>query len=98
MKFISAITLPAVLLSILLLSNLSGNSQSAAPAKDSSPIFGFRNPAGQRALESRFIAVPDPKLAEEHLRILTQAPAHGWNRRGQGDRRLRGPKIPRGRP
>jgi N-acetylated-alpha-linked acidic dipeptidase len=25
-------------------------------------------------LESRFLAVPDPKLAEEHLRILTQAP------------------------
>jgi N-acetylated-alpha-linked acidic dipeptidase len=25
-------------------------------------------------LEARFLAVPDPKLAEEHLRILTQAP------------------------
>ena len=26
------------------------------------------------ATEARFLAVPDPKLAEEHLRILTQAP------------------------
>jgi N-acetylated-alpha-linked acidic dipeptidase len=28
----------------------------------------------ENAAESRFLAVPDPKLAEEHLRILTQAP------------------------
>ena len=37
-------------------------------------LFGFHNSADQTALESRFLAVPDPKLAEEHLRILTQAP------------------------
>ena len=37
-------------------------------------LFGFRNSADEIALESRFLAVPDPKLAEEHLRILTQAP------------------------
>lgn len=37
-------------------------------------IFGFRDPAAETAAESRFLAVPDPKLAEEHLRILTQAP------------------------
>ena len=46
-----------------------------SPAKDTSaPLFGFRNSADEIALESRFLAVPDPKLAEEHLRILTQAP------------------------
>ncbi len=46
------------------------------PAKDASAtaLFGFRNSADEIALESRFLAVPDPKLAEEHLRILTQAP------------------------
>ena len=38
------------------------------------PIFGFRESSAERSLESRFLAVPDPKLAEEHLRILTQAP------------------------
>jgi N-acetylated-alpha-linked acidic dipeptidase len=38
------------------------------------PIFGFRDSVTENAIESRFLVVPDPKLAEEHLRILTQAP------------------------
>ncbi len=37
-------------------------------------IFGFRNGAAEQATESRFLAVPDAKLAEEHLRILTKVP------------------------
>jgi N-acetylated-alpha-linked acidic dipeptidase len=37
-------------------------------------IFGFRDAALENSTEARFLAVPDPKLAEEHLRILTQAP------------------------
>src|SRR6202142_4151260 len=37
-------------------------------------ISGFRDVAGELEIEKRFMAVPDPKLAEEHLRILTQAP------------------------
>src|SRR5262249_8780425 len=45
----------------------------ADPAKPS-PIFGFRDAASENNLEGHFLAVPDPKLAEEHLRILTQAP------------------------
>lgn len=52
------------------------------PAGDNTPaainapanIFGFRDSAQENAEEARFLAVPDPKLAEEHLRILTQAP------------------------
>jgi N-acetylated-alpha-linked acidic dipeptidase len=44
-------------------------------ASDSSQsIFGFRDSALETAAEARFLAVPDSKLAEEHLRILTQAP------------------------
>ena len=76
MKFISAAVLPAVLFSVFFLSNMGGTSQSALPAKDATvaPLFGFRNSAVETALEDRFLAVPDPKLAEEHLRILTQAP------------------------
>ena len=56
--------------------DVSGSSQSAFPAKDATaaPLFGFGNSADEIALERRFLAVPDPKLAEEHLRILTQAP------------------------
>src|ERR1041384_8672566 len=38
------------------------------------PIFGFRDSSAENAAESHFLAVPDAKLAEEHLRILTQAP------------------------
>ena len=41
---------------------------------ESSVISGFRDVAGEREVEKKFMAVPDPKLAEEHLRILTQVP------------------------
>ena len=37
-------------------------------------ISGFRDVAGELEIEKKFLAVPDPKLAEEHLRILTNAP------------------------
>lgn len=43
--------------------------QAAAPS-----IPGFFDPAAEAALERQFLAVPDPKLAEEHLRILTAEP------------------------
>jgi N-acetylated-alpha-linked acidic dipeptidase len=46
----------------------------AAPAAATPAIFGFRDASAESAIESRFLAVPDPKLAEEHLRTLTQAP------------------------
>ncbi len=76
MKFISAAVLPLVLFFILFLSNVGGTSQSTSSAQDATaaPLVGFHNSAGESALESRFLAVPDPKLAEEHLRVLTQAP------------------------
>ena len=76
MKFISAVVLPSAFLSILFLADRNGSSQSAFPAKNApaASLFGFRNSADEIVLENRFLAVPDPKLAEEHLRILTQAP------------------------
>ncbi len=43
-------------------------------SKTSAPIFGFANSSQEQDWERRFLAVPDPKHAEEHLRILTQAP------------------------
>jgi len=51
---------------------MSGYEPQASPAAQ--PIFGFRDSAAENAAESRFLAVPDPKLAEEHLRTLTQSP------------------------
>ncbi|HEY1801903.1 MAG TPA: M28 family metallopeptidase [Terriglobales bacterium] len=52
----------------------SNSGASSASASDATPIFGFRDPSTEHALESRFLAVPDPKTAEADLRILTQAP------------------------
>ncbi|MGH9499381.1 MAG: M28 family peptidase, partial [Terriglobales bacterium] len=40
----------------------------------SAAIFGFRNAAAEANVETRFLAVPDPKLAEQHLHTLTQSP------------------------
>ena len=49
-----------------------GSQASAVSPADDLP--GFIHPGEERAVESRFLAVPDPKLAEEHMQILTQAP------------------------
>jgi N-acetylated-alpha-linked acidic dipeptidase len=71
MKLFSA----ALLSSALLLSGSPVPSAGNAASSGSTPsIFGFRDAAAESTTESRFLAVPDPKLAEEHLRILTQAP------------------------
>ena len=69
MKFISA-----SVLFLLIFPTLSSTSQSVPPPATSARLFGFRNSANERAQEIRFMVVPDPKLAEDHLRILTQAP------------------------
>src|SRR3989442_13971177 len=57
----------------LFFTSIGGTSQSASPSS-ANPLFGFRNSAEENAIEARFLAVPDPKLAETHLRTLTQAP------------------------
>jgi len=67
---------PAAVLSLLILLWTLSTSVIDAPRSESvrQPIFGFRDSAAENAAESRFLAVPDPKLAEEHLRTLTKAP------------------------
>ena len=57
----------------LLMFHLSG---AATPdgSKSNGTLFGFRDASQEFRAETRFLAVPDPKLAEEHLRVLTQAP------------------------
>src|SRR3954453_1001575 len=62
---------PLALLSSPLL--FAGSNAGNAPSAPAS-IFGFRDAAVESGAEARFLAVPDPKLAEEHLRTLTQAP------------------------
>ena len=77
MKLVSA----ALLSTALLFSGSSKPSQPpatsdvpSAAAASASPIFGFRDAAAEAATEARFLAVPDPKLAEEHLNILSKVP------------------------
>jgi N-acetylated-alpha-linked acidic dipeptidase len=64
---------PTLFCSLLLLS-VPLSQMSLGAAKSTAVIFGFRDATVESAQESKFLAVPDPKLAEQHLRILTQAP------------------------
>jgi N-acetylated-alpha-linked acidic dipeptidase len=57
----------------LLLFHLGGAAVSDGSKSDGA-LFGFRDASQELKAETEFLAVPDPKLAEEHLRILTQAP------------------------
>jgi N-acetylated-alpha-linked acidic dipeptidase len=69
--------IPAFILTFFLFAAVTsdrGESSVSSKGGTSAAIFGFRDSAAESALESRFLAVPDPKRAEEHLRILTQAP------------------------
>lgn len=59
----------AVLVAIVSVLFSISSAQTATPE-----IFGFRDPAAESELERRFLAVPDAKLAGEHLRILTAVP------------------------
>lgn len=69
--------LPTLLLSCAIVFPLSSvpSGVKAAASSDLSPaIFGFRDAATESSVEARFLSVPDPKRAEEHLQILTKAP------------------------
>ena len=37
-------------------------------------LLGFRDPAAQISIDKQFLGVPDPRMAEEELRVLTSAP------------------------
>jgi N-acetylated-alpha-linked acidic dipeptidase len=41
---------------------------------DEPPVFGFRDFEKQAVWDEEFLAVPDPRLAQQHLQILTAAP------------------------
>lgn len=73
MKPLRAALLAVVVLFSSLSTKLIGGT-SADAAQPSPPILGFRDSAAETSVENRFLAVPDPKLAEEHLRTLTRAP------------------------
>ncbi|HEX4664119.1 MAG TPA: M28 family metallopeptidase, partial [Terriglobales bacterium] len=58
---------------LLALFILTGFKQATPPANNEQ-VFGFRDFAHQAEIDRKFNQSPDPKLAEQHLRILTQAP------------------------
>jgi N-acetylated-alpha-linked acidic dipeptidase len=67
--------LASVLVFALFLSQASIAQQPAAqPALGNAQILGFRNATDQLLLEQRFLRVPEPYLAEQHLKTLTAAP------------------------
>jgi N-acetylated-alpha-linked acidic dipeptidase len=72
MRLFSSILVSSVVLLSFVSFSVSGHGPE--PSGDAQPIFGFRDAAVENNAEARFLAVPDPKLAEEHLRTLTQAP------------------------
>ncbi|HMF92208.1 MAG TPA: M28 family metallopeptidase [Candidatus Angelobacter sp.] len=59
-----------VVWSVLVLSSFAQQGSDSAAGQ----VFGFRDFTQQRQWDQKFIAVPDPALAEEHLRRLTAAP------------------------
>lgn len=69
--------LPVILLTLFLVAAVAserGQSSQNAQRPSSPPIFGFRDSATESATEAKFLAVPNPKVAEQDLRTLTQAP------------------------
>ena len=67
--------LASVLIFALFFSQASVAQQaSSQPALGGSQILGFRNATDQLLLEQRFLRVPEPYLAEQHLKTLTAAP------------------------
>src|ERR1019366_10195620 len=72
MRLFSSVLLSSLILFAFLSTSVSGHPPQPSGAAQS--IFGFRDSAAEAAIEARFLTVPDPKLAEEHLRTLTQAP------------------------
>ena len=61
---------PAFALSFVLTCAAGAQSPSAHPPV----VFGYADFTAQSQIDARFLAVPDPKLAAEHLRILTAEP------------------------
>src|SRR5271154_1526802 len=72
MRLLSSVLLSSVVLFAFPSFGVSGHEPDSSGVPQS--IFGFRDSGAESAVEARFLAIPDPKLAEEHLRTLTQAP------------------------
>jgi len=80
--FSGAILFFVLIFAVLITANVQafdqpGKDPAKEPVKaqtDNWSISGFRDVPAERQIEEKFIAVPDARLAEEHLRILTEVP------------------------
>jgi len=69
------VTIHRVALLLAGLTALSFSTTLASWAQTSAPtVFGYRDFSKEQQVEQQFMAVPDAKQAEEHLRVLTAAP------------------------
>jgi N-acetylated-alpha-linked acidic dipeptidase len=65
---------PANLVAVLSFLVISALAQQNTGTSTNTQVFGFRDFTAQHQWDQKFIAVPDPALAEQHLRILTAEP------------------------
>lgn len=65
-----------LLLSVFVVATFAQSTPDAHPqnAAETPHVFGFRDFSKQYALDQKFLAVPDPQRAEQHLKILTTVP------------------------
>src|SRR5262249_9836724 len=54
--------------------NAAGQNAAAQNATAPAQIFGYRDFSKQYQIDQQFLAIPSPQLAEQHLKVLTQAP------------------------
>jgi N-acetylated-alpha-linked acidic dipeptidase len=68
--------LPLALLAVYAQQPITPGSSQEKTAVTSAPtrVFGFRDFTQQAAWDSEFLAVPDPLLAQQHMKILTASP------------------------
>ncbi len=69
-----AISLPLIVVALSCSVIGQSSASQAQPTPAPPAIFGFRDVAKELAIETQFMAVPDPRLAEQHMRTLTSAP------------------------
>jgi len=71
---VKTIRLPILLLAVALSQPQAALSQPPQSQPQAAALSGFRNPAAEQKLEERFLAIPSPQLAQQHLRTLTAEP------------------------
>lgn len=74
MPFRHAASLACVALSSLLFAPLHTQAAAQTPAASTPTVFGYNDFTKQSKIDAEFLAVPDAKLAGQHLKILTAKP------------------------